>query len=163
MNARYDVNTNPDPNLYKENCHRPNPWRMSLSTTDSTSITNGLSRNIFSFGGLDIDVTFNNLNGSGLGETLGNGNNSNIVLDDNAAGHGWFVEIVTRVRRIGRALISAAHCAACVFNRPIIRRNALRLFTPHILGSRHEPLPAWLLTWHARNAALLLPLRPPAD
>ena len=64
----------------------------------------------------------------------------------------------TRVRRIGRALISAAHCAACVFNRPIIRRNALRLFTPHILGSRHEPLPACLLTWHAWNAALLLPL-----
>ena len=66
-------------------CAMPS-WKISYaSSTGSGMAQLNLERGIFIFGSA-------NLAGSEVGETTGSGYGARIILDDNAAGHGWYID-----------------------------------------------------------------------
>ncbi len=62
----------------------PERWKIS-SPSDTPSLANVLTA-------ATQNLTFADLNGSELGQTLGTGPTAQITLDNNAAGHGWYID-----------------------------------------------------------------------
>ncbi len=60
----------------------PETWKISGDNPNLANVLTVASQNL----------TFADLTGGAVGETLGTGANAQITLDDNAAGHGWYID-----------------------------------------------------------------------
>jgi predicted chitinase len=81
---------------YKKYC--PNGrliWKISQPSMDDGSETSSwVDSSLHALlGNAKIAVTsFTNLPGTTIGQTIGSGQNAQLILDSNAAGHGWFID-----------------------------------------------------------------------
>jgi hypothetical protein len=79
----------PDPlDLYRKYCPEGETWRISLFLDKVPSVGIHLNRTGLNLEQSNMTVNFGNLSGPSLGQITG----TIITLDDNAAGHGWFID-----------------------------------------------------------------------
>jgi hypothetical protein len=74
--------------LYRKYCPDPSWWQMSLPPSGASLLT----QSWLNLDQSNITVTFGDLGGSAVGEETSDGSRTNITLDTNAAGNGWFID-----------------------------------------------------------------------
>lgn len=80
---------------FKKYCSPPGWWKIAapvLLHNDQPSVTEGTGVLTALLTAATQSLTFADLTGSAVGQTTGSGPAAQITLDDNAAGHGWYID-----------------------------------------------------------------------
>lgn len=88
----YDVTTNPDPNMYKNHCPHPNPWRIFPGSGASANDRRPLTANS-TVDPSKVGFSFKPFSGATLAQATGNGRGAQVSLHGAAAGYGWFIDL----------------------------------------------------------------------
>jgi hypothetical protein len=92
VDSIYDVTTNPDPNMYKNHCPHPNPWRIPPGSDASATERRPLTTDS-KLDPANVGFSFKPLSGANLAQVTGNGRGTQVSLHEAAAGYGWFIDI----------------------------------------------------------------------